>query len=114
MIWIEETVLDTSIFFLVTILSMQSLEEARAALQVAKPTILVHDATGNFWKSESYADSVASLRWQVLMDTPCELHSTNIGLTTEQLKRSCERRLTADYLWAPKEAAIICFTSGIY
>ncbi|XP_015066295.1 2-succinylbenzoate--CoA ligase, chloroplastic/peroxisomal [Solanum pennellii] len=89
-----------------------SLEEARAALQVAKPTILVHDATGNFWKSESYADSVPSLRWQVLMDTPCELHSTNIGLTTEQLKRSCERRLTADYLWAPKEAAIICFTSG--
>ncbi|XP_015166642.1 2-succinylbenzoate--CoA ligase, chloroplastic/peroxisomal isoform X3 [Solanum tuberosum] len=56
-----------------------SLEEARAALQVAKPTILVHDAT---------------------------------GLTTEQLKRSCKRSLTADYLWAPKEAAIICFTSG--
>lgn len=92
MIWIEETVLDTSIFFLVTILSMQSLEEARAALQVAKPTILVHDATGNFWKSESYADSVASLRWQVLMDTPCELHSTNIG-TCSSIHEQYEYRL---------------------
>lgn len=89
-----------------------SLEEARAALQVAKPTILVHDATSNFWKFESYADSVPSLRWQVLMNTPSEVHSTNIRLTTEQLKRSCKRSLTADYLWAPKEAAIICFTSG--
>uniref|UniRef100_M1BWL1 Acyl-activating enzyme 14 n=1 Tax=Solanum tuberosum TaxID=4113 RepID=M1BWL1_SOLTU len=58
-----------------------SLEEARAALQVAKPTILVHDATGNFWKFESYADSVPSLRWQVLMNTPCEGHSTNIRTT---------------------------------
>ncbi|KAK4361370.1 hypothetical protein RND71_020322 [Anisodus tanguticus] len=78
-----------------------SLEEARAALQVAKATMLVHDATCNFWNMESFADSVPSLRWQVLMDTPHEVNSTKIGM-----------HLTADYLWAPQEAAIICFTSG--
>lgn len=89
-----------------------SLEEARAALQVAKPTILVHDATCNSWNFESFANSVPSLRWQVLMDTPTKVTNTKIGLTTEQLKRSYRRHLTADYLWAPQDAAIICFTSG--
>ncbi|XP_009800224.1 2-succinylbenzoate--CoA ligase, chloroplastic/peroxisomal isoform X1 [Nicotiana tabacum] len=89
-----------------------SLEEARTALQVAKPTMLVHDATCNFWKFESYDDSVPSLRWKVLMDNPSVVNSTKIGLTTKQLKRSFKRHLVADCLWAPQEAAIICFTSG--
>lgn len=59
---------------------MQSLEEARTALQVAKPTMLVHDATCNFWKFESYDDSVPSLRWKVLMDNPSVVNSTKIGM----------------------------------
>ncbi|KAM3250970.1 2-succinylbenzoate-CoA ligase, chloroplastic/peroxisomal [Capsicum annuum] len=89
-----------------------SLEEARAALQVAKPAILVRDANCNSWNFESFANSVPSLRWQVLMDTPTEVNNTKIGLTTEQLERSCNRHLTADYQWAPQEVAMICFTSG--
>ncbi|KAJ8545276.1 hypothetical protein K7X08_017859 [Anisodus acutangulus] len=90
-----------------------SLEEARAALQVAKPTMLVHDATCNFWNFESFAGSVPSLRWQALMDTPSEVNSTKIRMiTTEQLKIRFKGNLAADYLCAPQVAAIICFTSG--
>ncbi|CAN4081966.1 unnamed protein product [Withania somnifera] len=74
--------------------------------------MMVYDATCNSWNFGSFANSVPCLRWQVLMDTPCEVNSTNVGLTTEQLKRSCRRHFTAEYLWAPQEAAIICFTSG--
>uniref|UniRef100_A0A5B6YT33 Uncharacterized protein n=1 Tax=Davidia involucrata TaxID=16924 RepID=A0A5B6YT33_DAVIN len=91
---------------------MQSLEEARLAMELVRPMLLVTDTSSNYWQSEFQIDSVPSLRWHVFMNCPIEFNSTGNILTTETLKKPSLRSLSFNYVWAPEGIAIICFTSG--
>ncbi|KAL3632361.1 hypothetical protein CASFOL_025345 [Castilleja foliolosa] len=87
-----------------------SLEEAKSALELARPVLLVTDSSRGYWHSKFQIDSVPFLRWHVLMDMPLKSHSngTSQFLPAELLKEPGG----LDYLWAPERVAIICFTSG--
>ncbi|KAI3466875.1 hypothetical protein Pfo_023538 [Paulownia fortunei] len=89
-----------------------SLEEAKSAMEVAGPVLLVTDSSRGYWHSKFQIDFVPSLRWHVLMDVPVKANSSGTIFATELLKEPAGRSVTLDYLWAPERAAIICFTSG--
>ncbi|XP_047969870.1 2-succinylbenzoate--CoA ligase, chloroplastic/peroxisomal [Salvia hispanica] len=83
-----------------------SMEEAKSAMEVAQPVMLVTDSSSGFWHSKFNIDSVPSLRWHVQMDAPLNVFSN------ELLAEPARVNLELDYLWAPENVAIICFTSG--
>ncbi|KAM7530402.1 hypothetical protein LguiB_033812 [Lonicera macranthoides] len=91
-----------------------SLEEARLAMEVVRPVMLVTDTNYNYWHSKFQADSIPYLRWHVFMNLSIELNNTRnmLVLTTEMLKKPSLRPWSFNYFWAPEGAAIICFTSG--
>ncbi|KAG8385204.1 hypothetical protein BUALT_Bualt03G0017500 [Buddleja alternifolia] len=97
---------------MLTCIPMQSLEEAKSAMEVARPVLLVTDSSSGYWHSRFGIDCVPSLRWHVLMDSPVKANDTGTIFATELLKKPTGRSVTLDYLWAPERAAIICFTSG--
>ncbi|KAL1567500.1 o-succinylbenzoate--CoA ligase [Salvia divinorum] len=80
-----------------------SMEEAKSAMEVARPVMLVTDSSSCYWHSKFKIDSVPSLRWHVQIDGP-------FNVFANELLAGPARDL--DYLWAPENAAIICFTSG--
>ncbi|KAL2484187.1 2-succinylbenzoate--CoA ligase [Forsythia ovata] len=88
------------------------LEEAKLAMEVVQPVLLVTDLSPGYWHSAFHIDSVPSLQWHILMDTPVRANYSGTALTTELLKKPTGRSVTMDYIWAPERAAIICFTSG--
>ncbi|KAL8489046.1 hypothetical protein ACS0TY_025088 [Phlomoides rotata] len=88
-----------------------SLEEAKSAMEVARPVLLVTDSSGGYWHSKFEIDSVPSLHWHVLTDVPVNGNITGT-IFAELLKKPGKRSLALGYLWAPERAAIICFTSG--
>ncbi|KAL0310505.1 UNVERIFIED_CONTAM: 2-succinylbenzoate--CoA ligase, chloroplastic/peroxisomal [Sesamum angustifolium] len=92
--------------------SQQSLEEAKSAMEVAQPVLLVTDSSRGFWHSKFQIDSVPSLRWHVLMDTPVRGNDKGTVFATELLNEPTGTSVTLDYRWAPEGAAVICFTSG--
>ncbi|KAL7102595.1 hypothetical protein ACP275_08G129300 [Erythranthe tilingii] len=89
-----------------------SLEEAKSAMEVVNPVLLVTDSSRGYWHSKFEIDSVQSLRWHVLMDVPVESNNNGTIFATELLKEPTGRFINLDYLWAPERAAVICFTSG--
>ncbi|XP_059668339.1 2-succinylbenzoate--CoA ligase, chloroplastic/peroxisomal [Cornus florida] len=89
-----------------------SLKEARLAMEVVQPIMLVTDTGCNYWHSEFQTDSVPSLRWHVLMDSPIDSGSMGNVLTTETLKKPSLSYLSFNYSRAPEGTAMICFTSG--
>ncbi|XP_051128537.1 2-succinylbenzoate--CoA ligase, chloroplastic/peroxisomal [Andrographis paniculata] len=89
-----------------------SLEEAKSAMEVAQPVLLVTDSSPGFWHSTFSIDSVPSLRWHVVIDIPAEANNAGTILATELLKKPTGRAVDLDFHWAPEGAAVICFTSG--
>ncbi|KAL8106957.1 hypothetical protein AgCh_023674 [Apium graveolens] len=95
-----------------------SLEEAKSAMEVVRPILLVTDVSSNYWHSNFQADTISSIKWHVLMEHSVELDITANGvpsfpmLTTEMLKKSSIKSKSLNYIWGPDGAAIICFTSG--
>ncbi|KAG8365667.1 hypothetical protein BUALT_Bualt18G0130200 [Buddleja alternifolia] len=89
-----------------------SLEEAKSAMEVAQPVLLVTDSSHGYWHSKFRIDIVPSLQWHVLMDAPIGGNKAETIFDTELLKKPKGTSITLDYLWAPERAAIICFTSG--
>lgn len=90
-----------------------SYEEAKHAVEVVKPVMLVTDESCNYWSSMLQRDTIPSLRWHVFMDMPTSILCSSLNeLTTETLKKPYLRALFVNYTWAPEGAAIICFTSG--
>ncbi|KAL6542687.1 hypothetical protein OROHE_010207 [Orobanche hederae] len=89
-----------------------SLEEAKSAMEVARPILLVTDSSRGCWHSKFQIDDVPLLRWHVLMDMSVKANSSSTIFAAELLKQPSGRFATLDYLWAPERAAIICFTSG--
>lgn len=59
---------------------LQSLEEAKSAMEVATPVLLVTDSSHGYWHSKFQIDCLPSLRWHVVMDVPVK--ANNIGTST--------------------------------
>ncbi|KAK2991244.1 hypothetical protein RJ640_018001 [Escallonia rubra] len=89
-----------------------SFEEARLAMEVVRPILLVNDVSYTSWHSKFRADSVPSMRWHVYMNSPIAYSTIGNELTTEMLKKPARRSPPFNYSWAPDGATIICFTSG--
>ncbi|GMP71678.1 hypothetical protein CsSME_00029994 [Camellia sinensis var. sinensis] len=89
-----------------------SLDEARFAMEVVKPVMLVIDDCSSYWYSKLQRGTIPVLRWLVFMNSPSDCNNERFVLTTETLRKRVLRSLSFNYLWAPEDAAIICFTSG--
>ncbi|KAK6932059.1 AMP-binding enzyme, C-terminal domain [Dillenia turbinata] len=88
--------------------------EAKLAIELVSPVLLVTDDSCSSWYLDLQSHSVASIKWHVFMDSPpSNLILTENVLTTETLKfHSPKKILSFDCLSAPEGAALICFTSG--
>ncbi|XP_057972299.1 2-succinylbenzoate--CoA ligase, chloroplastic/peroxisomal [Malania oleifera] len=89
-----------------------SFEEARSAMEVVSPIMLVTDDSCSYWHSELQNNHIPSLRWYVFMCSHPDRNNTEIALTTEMLKSCSLRPPFFNYSWAPQDAVLICFTSG--
>ncbi|KAL7211280.1 hypothetical protein ACSBR2_014209 [Camellia fascicularis] len=89
-----------------------SLDEARFAMDVVKPVMLVIDDCSSYWYSKLQRGTIPVLRWLVFMNSPSDCNNERFVLTTVTLRKRVLRSLSFNYLWAPENAAIICFTSG--
>ncbi|KAJ0237823.1 2-succinylbenzoate--CoA ligase [Hirschfeldia incana] len=92
-----------------------SLKEAKLAMQLVEPVLLVTDKTCVSWCINVQNIDIPSLKWRVLMEsTSTDFESEhNQFLTTEMLKHNVlVPSLSTTYAWAPNDAVVICFTSG--
>ncbi|KAF8408777.1 hypothetical protein HHK36_004846 [Tetracentron sinense] len=90
-----------------------SFEEARLAMAVVRPIMLVTDESCISWYPELESNNIPSVRWHVFMDSPSSFPGTTQNVTsTETLKKPSPRSSPFNYLWAPEGIALICFTSG--
>ncbi|KAF8105813.1 hypothetical protein N665_0155s0030 [Sinapis alba] len=93
-----------------------SLNEAKLAMQLVEPVLLVTDETFVSWCIHVQNIDIPSLKWRVLMEesTSTDFASEhNQFLTTEMLKQNVlVPSLSITYAWAPDDAVVICFTSG--
>ncbi|CAI9090795.1 OLC1v1025647C1 [Oldenlandia corymbosa var. corymbosa] len=82
-----------------------SLEEAKQAANEVKPVLLVTDTTCDYWHSKLGAE----IKWHVSMNTV----DFNTNLHGSGMKWSNSGCLNPPTLfWAPRNAALLCFTSG--
>ncbi|KAJ7969275.1 2-succinylbenzoate--CoA ligase [Quillaja saponaria] len=90
-----------------------SYEEARLAMAVVRPVILVSDESCYMWYSDLQKNDVPSLRWLVALGSPSsDLARWWNVLTPPMIKKHPTRPLLLNYCWASEGVAIICFTSG--
>ncbi|KAF3586619.1 hypothetical protein F2Q69_00028513, partial [Brassica cretica] len=91
-----------------------SLKEAKMAMQLVEPVLLVTDEACVSWFIGVQNIDVPSLKWRVLMEsTSTDFASEhNQFLTTEMLKQNVLVDSLPTYAWAPDDAVVICFTSG--
>ncbi|KAL1358870.1 hypothetical protein AAHE18_04G064600 [Arachis hypogaea] len=93
-----------------------SFEEAKFAMTVVKPVMLVTDESSQTWYSKLLKTDVPSLRWHALLDSTSSDLAKEwngiAGLHSEMLKKHHVKPLPFDYSWAPDGAVMICFTSG--
>ncbi|XP_022977906.1 2-succinylbenzoate--CoA ligase, chloroplastic/peroxisomal isoform X1 [Cucurbita maxima] len=90
-----------------------SFEEAISAMVAVQPVMLVIDESCCQWYSKLRNNDIPSLRWQVLIGSHLTGYDKTRGaLTSEELKKYHVVSLPLDFLHAPEDAALICFTSG--
>ncbi|CAH8253993.1 unnamed protein product [Arabidopsis lyrata] len=91
-----------------------SLKEAKMAMLLVEPVLLVTDETCVSWCIHVQNGDIPSLKWRVLMEsTSTELaNDDNQFLTTEMIKQRTLVPSLPMYAWAPDDAVVICFTSG--
>ncbi|XP_043701227.1 2-succinylbenzoate--CoA ligase, chloroplastic/peroxisomal isoform X1 [Telopea speciosissima] len=90
-----------------------SFDEARVAIEVVTPVMLVVDESCSFWSLELQNTNLDFLRWHAFLENLSSLHSnTGNVLHTETLKKPSQISELLDYAWAPEGVALICFTSG--
>ncbi|XP_041027411.1 2-succinylbenzoate--CoA ligase, chloroplastic/peroxisomal-like isoform X1 [Juglans microcarpa x Juglans regia] len=90
-----------------------SFDEARSAMLLVQPVILVTDESCQSWYSNFQNNDITSLRWHVSFTSPSSdcMKTWNV-LTTEILKKHSVTSLPLNYRWASEGAVVICFTSG--
>ncbi|KAG6581476.1 2-succinylbenzoate--CoA ligase, chloroplastic/peroxisomal, partial [Cucurbita argyrosperma subsp. sororia] len=90
-----------------------SFEEAISAMVAVQPVMSVIDESCCQWYSKLRNTDIPSLRWQVLIGSHRPGYDKTRGaLTSEELKKYHVVSLPLDFLHAPEDAALICFTSG--
>ncbi|KAK4744196.1 hypothetical protein SAY87_010508 [Trapa incisa] len=91
-----------------------SLPEAKFAVSLVNPVMLVTDESCESWYAELHSVAMPSLRWYVsLSDShPSKQPNKTRVLNMHELKHRSERCSPDSYSWAPEGAVIICFTSG--
>ncbi|XP_039140908.1 2-succinylbenzoate--CoA ligase, chloroplastic/peroxisomal-like isoform X2 [Dioscorea cayenensis subsp. rotundata] len=91
-----------------------SLEEARLAIELVSPVMLVVDESCSSWALELQEScDMPSIRMHVLIgDATPKFRNNQSVLRMDYIRRSWQGPPTADPLLAPKGIAIICFTSG--
>ncbi|KAL5977116.1 hypothetical protein ACLOJK_021458 [Asimina triloba] len=88
----------------------QSSEEARDAMELVCPKVLVVDDSCYIWSLELRLASLTSL---LLLANPSSNLTNTLDLTTTNgIKRRIKGAQAYDYRWAPKDTALVCFTSG--
>uniref|UniRef100_A0A2P2LMI1 2-succinylbenzoateCoA ligaseic/peroxisomal-like isoform X5 n=1 Tax=Rhizophora mucronata TaxID=61149 RepID=A0A2P2LMI1_RHIMU len=92
---------------------LQSFEEAKSAMLMTKPVMLVTDESCSFWYSELQSSAVTSLRWHFFIGSFSSgfMKTSNVS-TAETFLKHTMRSISFDHFWAPEDAAIVCFTSG--
>ncbi|EOA40050.1 hypothetical protein CARUB_v10008743mg [Capsella rubella] len=88
-----------------------SLKEAKMAMLLVEPVLLVTDETCLSWCIDVHNGDIHSLKWRVLMESTSTDFAREV-LTTEMLKQHALVPSLATYAWAPDDAVVICFTSG--
>ncbi|CAK8531127.1 unnamed protein product [Lathyrus sativus] len=90
-----------------------SFEEARFAMAVVKPVMLVIDESCYLWYFKFQQIDIPSLKWRVLLDSPSSDFTKKWNvLTPGMIKKHIVKPIEFNYSWAPEGAVIICFTSG--
>lgn len=91
-----------------------SLKEAKMAMLLVEPVLLVTDETCVSWCIDVQNGDIPSLKWRVLMESTSTdfANELNQFLTTEMLKQRTLVPSLATYAWASDDAVVICFTSG--
>ncbi|KAJ4963223.1 hypothetical protein NE237_023162 [Protea cynaroides] len=87
----------------------QSFEEARLAIEVVTPVLLVVDEICSFWSLKLQNNNLDFLRWYAVLGDLSSLHS---NVDNETLMKPSHISKQFDYTWAPEGIALICFTSG--
>ncbi|KAF9673164.1 hypothetical protein SADUNF_Sadunf11G0120100 [Salix dunnii] len=90
-----------------------SFEEAKSAMLMVRPVMLVTDESCKHWYQELQNNALPSVKWHVFSGFPSSgfVKTSNV-LTTETLRKHVMGTKQLDYSWAPEGAVIICFTSG--
>ncbi|XP_019701467.1 2-succinylbenzoate--CoA ligase, chloroplastic/peroxisomal isoform X2 [Elaeis guineensis] len=91
-----------------------TLKEARSAMELARPMTLVVDESCSSWALElQSSNTLPFLKLYVLIgDSSTSLQSNRSFLFMDSIKRPSQGTPTSNPMWAPKEVALICFTSG--
>ncbi|KAJ6417577.1 hypothetical protein OIU84_003326 [Salix udensis] len=91
-----------------------SFEEAKSAILMVRPVMLVTDESCKHWYQELQSNALPSVKWHVFSGSPPSSGSvkTSNVLTTETLRNHVMGTKQLEYSWAPEGAVIICFTSG--
>ncbi|KAJ6894866.1 hypothetical protein NC652_028572 [Populus alba x Populus x berolinensis] len=90
-----------------------SFEEAKSAMLMVRPVMLVTDESCKHWYQELQSNALPSVKWHVLSGSPSSgFEKTSNVLTTETLRKHVIGTKQLDYSWAPEGAVVICFTSG--
>ncbi|XP_072968598.1 2-succinylbenzoate--CoA ligase, chloroplastic/peroxisomal [Typha angustifolia] len=89
-------------------------EEARSAMELVQPAMLAVDESCSQWAMElkNSNNLPSSILYLLVGDCSPSLSSTGSFLTMDTIKRSSKGAITSEPTWAPKEIALICFTSG--
>ncbi|XP_020099995.1 2-succinylbenzoate--CoA ligase, chloroplastic/peroxisomal isoform X2 [Ananas comosus] len=91
-----------------------SFEEARSAMEVVQPTMLAVDGSCFSWAVElRKSNCLPSLALYLLLGDHSPARSSfGSFLTVHNIKSSSRGMITLEPSWAPKDIALICFTSG--
>ncbi|KAL5097687.1 hypothetical protein RYX36_002014 [Vicia faba] len=90
-----------------------SFEEARFAMGVVKPVMLVIDESCYSWYFKFQQIDIQFLKWRVFLGSPSSdfANKWNV-LTPGILKKHIVKPIEFNYSWASEGVVIICFTSG--
>ncbi|CAK7345905.1 unnamed protein product [Dovyalis caffra] len=90
-----------------------SFGEAKSAMLMVRPVMLVTDESCKHWYSELQINAIPSVKWHVFLGSPSsDFIKTSNVLTTETLSKHAGGSKQLKYSWAPEGAVIVCFTSG--
>lgn len=91
--------LNVIIMFKSNVSNLQSLEEARVAMEVMKPVMLVTDEISNYWYSKLQIDHVPFLKWHILMNSPSHYSSKRFGNIKNYLFRETLNWIYTNKFW---------------